>query len=219
MHKKLLLGLLLTLCLLCSACVKQPPTVPGTTQGTKAQQTEESAAVSQSNTMGTAGEGAATQTQPASAASSQKETTTAPATKTQTTAPGAATQPPAPGTIQVTLQVDCANAVAYGIRKQTGYAQLIPENGELLKTVLTMSAGATALEALRQGANANNIVVSERRGYINGIQGLMERDCGASSGWLYLVNGVQPAVSSAQYTLQNADTVVFVYTCKPGDIP
>lgn len=47
--------------------------------------------------------------------------------------------------------------------------------------------------------------------YIRSIAGLSEFDCGAASGWVYLVNGKAPEVSCAGYFPKDGDEITFKY--------
>ena len=53
--------------------------------------------------------------------------------------------------------------------------------------------------------------------YVEGIHQLYEFDCGASSGWVYSVNGVYPEVGCSSYDAKSGDVIVFSYTCERGD--
>ena len=52
--------------------------------------------------------------------------------------------------------------------------------------------------------------------YIEGIGNLYEFDCGDGSGWMYSVNGQFPNYGCSQYSLNEGDTVAWVYTCDYG---
>jgi hypothetical protein len=54
--------------------------------------------------------------------------------------------------------------------------------------------------------------------YVYSISSLPEKACGAQSGWVYLVNGVQPSQSCSNYVLQDGDRVQWRYTVTPGDV-
>ena len=53
--------------------------------------------------------------------------------------------------------------------------------------------------------------------YIEGIANLYEFDCGALSGWTYMVNGVFPNYGCSLYKLKQGDKVEWVYTCDLGN--
>ncbi len=148
--------------------------------------------------------------------SSESKQTTPPAgTVTQPV-----TQPPTePAPQGVTISVDCHKAVDNGMRDWPGYDKIVPADGTiLLLEDYAFAQGESALDILKRAAKENGVVVKERGGYISAINGLAEKVCeNKNGGWLYLVNGERPSYSSAQYIPKAGDTIVFAYTCKPGD--
>lgn len=121
--------------------------------------------------------------------------------------------------ITVSVAVDCHTAIEWGIlQKKPQFQGVLPENGKLLSTSVTVKEGECAMKALKTALKKNRIAIDESDGYIRSIAGLSEFDCGRSSGWLYRVNGQFPNVSSADYPLKNGDTIEFIYTCQRGDI-
>ncbi|MCR5485435.1 MAG: DUF4430 domain-containing protein [Clostridiales bacterium] len=120
---------------------------------------------------------------------------------------------------EVTISINCKNAVDYGIRDKAGYNKIIPEDGVILKTSSAeISDGETVLSVLKKVLDKNGIALNAQRNYIKGIGGLNEKDCGGTSGWLYSVNGEFPQVSVDQYHLKNGDKIEFHYTVKNGDV-
>lgn len=54
--------------------------------------------------------------------------------------------------------------------------------------------------------------------YVRGLANLYEFDHGALSGWIFEVNGIQPAVSCSQYVPQDGDKIEWLYSLSPdGD--
>ena len=98
------------------------------------------------------------------------------------------------------------------------YADFIPEDGTLFNTTLTVPKGSTALDAIKAAALDSNVEIKENRGYIRGIGGLYEKDCGGASGWMYSVNGTFPNVSSDKYKLNSNDKIELHYTVEIGDV-
>ena len=47
--------------------------------------------------------------------------------------------------------------------------------------------------------------------YFAAIGGLAEKEHGATSGWMYAVNGVKPSKSAGSYVLHDGDTVSWGY--------
>lgn len=86
----------------------------------------------------------------------------------------------------------------------------------------------TTTVALKSGDTPYRLLVSQlgskvsARGssgsiYVYAIDGLAEKDRGVGSGWMYLVNGVAPGVSSDSYVLKNGDDVAWRYTVDLGN--
>lgn len=75
--------------------------------------------------------------------------------------------------------------------------------------------GSTAYDGLKASCDRNGIIYSTSGYgpyvYVRGINGLNEREHGATSGWMYRVNGESPNVGAASYTLNNGDIVEWYY--------
>lgn len=76
----------------------------------------------------------------------------------------------------------------------------------------TFPVGATAFDALAALGLSYNASQTQFGVYVSAIGGLAEKEHGATSGWLYLVNGAQPAMSASSYQLSDGDVVEWVYT-------
>lgn len=120
--------------------------------------------------------------------------------------------------ITVTVFCSCKNAVIYGIRNKDHYGSFIPESGILIDTAVNVAPDSTAMDAIKAACRQNGIEIDESRGYIKGIGGLYEKDCGGASGWLYSVNGSFPYTSSDKYVLKPNDRIELHYTVKNGDV-
>ncbi len=154
-------------------------------------------------------------TQTAAVTSNQSGTITTAATTSPATANSTL-----PQKSSVSLYIDCVNAVTYGIRDRDGYKDLIPANGVMLNTVAELQQGDTVLSLLERVLKDKSILLNKgSRGYIRGIGGLKELDCGTSSGWIYSVNEIFPLTGSNEYKLVSGDRVAFYYTVKKGDVP
>lgn len=75
----------------------------------------------------------------------------------------------------------------------------------------TFNQGATAYDALCATGLSVNAASSQYGVYVSAIGGLAEKEHGASSGWLYAVNGTTPGVSCSTYVLQDGDTIEWRY--------
>ena len=112
---------------------------------------------------------------------------------------------PAPTANEVAVIFDTTNAAAY--------------NGKFPETlgafIVAFEPGDTAYDALVKTG-----VDFEMRGrnYISSIGGIAEKACGPNSGWLYLVDGVQPTKNATDCELEGGQTVLWAYTVKEGDV-
>ncbi|MEG0682908.1 MAG: DUF4430 domain-containing protein [Raoultibacter sp.] len=110
--------------------------------------------------------------------------------------PGAPPQhPAAPASITVTVNVS-SDAVGGGV-----HASVRP----------TFNQGATAYDALCATGLSVNAANSQYGIYVSAIGGLAEKDHGASSGWLYAINGSTPGTSCSASVLHDGDTVEWRY--------
>ncbi|WP_418739752.1 DUF4430 domain-containing protein [Enorma sp.] len=76
----------------------------------------------------------------------------------------------------------------------------------------TFEPGATAYDALCALGVSVNAGNSGFGVYVSAIGGLAEKEHGATSGWLYTVNGTQPATAASNYELSDGDVVRWVYS-------
>lgn len=76
----------------------------------------------------------------------------------------------------------------------------------------TFDRGATAYDALCALGVSVNASTSQSGVYVMSIGGLAEKEHGATSGWIYRVNGAQPATSASNYVLSDGDVVRWVYS-------
>ena len=106
---------------------------------------------------------------------------------------------------QVTVAFDSSNANAYNSKYPTtlGTFTVDIEPGDTVYDVLV----------------ATGITFSERNGnYIDSIGGIAEKQCGATSGWMYSVDGKFPGKSAMKYTLEGGESVRWAYTVTMGDV-
>lgn len=75
----------------------------------------------------------------------------------------------------------------------------------------TFNEGATAYDALCALGLSVNAQGSSYGTYVAAIGGLAEKEHGATSGWMYSVNGATPNTACSNYILKNGDTVVWYY--------
>lgn len=75
----------------------------------------------------------------------------------------------------------------------------------------TFNEGATVYDALCALGLSVNAHGSSYGTYVAAIGGLAEKEHGATSGWMYSVNGVTPNTACSNYVLSNGDRVVWYY--------
>lgn len=74
--------------------------------------------------------------------------------------------------------------------------------------------GDTVMDVLKR----TGVDIDVSKGYVAGIDGLYEFDCGKSSGWMYRVNGKFPNYMAGKCKLHDGDKVEWLYTCVRGDL-
>lgn len=75
----------------------------------------------------------------------------------------------------------------------------------------TFNEGATVYDALCALGLSVNAHGSSFGTYVAAIGGLAEKEHGATSGWMYSVNGATPDKACSNYVLSNGDSVVWYY--------
>ena len=122
-----------------------------------------------------------------------------------------------------TIMINCGNAVKND-KLSDSIRAVLPGDGVILSlTEASFSDGDTAFTVLQKVCRENGIpleysIVPLSGGvYIEGINNLYELDCGSISGWMFSVNGEFPAVGCSEVTLNEGDTIAFLYTCDLGD--
>lgn len=81
------------------------------------------------------------------------------------------------------------------------------QDGDTPYTVLVRLLGESRVESAGSDATL----------YVKGIDGLMEFDHGAKSGWVYSVNCSLPSTSAGAYQLKNGDRLLWWYSLDSGD--
>lgn len=108
--------------------------------------------------------------------------------------------------------ISCQTVLDHKDKLQSNYQ--IPSGGKIYSGKIKIEEGDTAMAVLRK----TGVEIDTSKGYVQGIDGLYEFDCGRNSGWMYKVNGKFPNVGASQYKLQNGDEVQWLYTCEKGDL-
>lgn len=118
----------------------------------------------------------------------------------------------------VTVEIRCDTVLDHMDQLDPQKAELIPEDGVFLSTSVALPEGATALEVLKTALKeqGQTLSYSEDFGYVQGLYGLNEYDCGSQSGWMFSVNDTFPDIGCDSYTPSDGDVVQFRYTCDWG---
>ena len=123
----------------------------------------------------------------------------------------------------ITLEIDCHKVFEnWGNLNPSLQNGVLPLDGYILKSVdLVLREADTVYDILLRASKYFRFHL-ETKGYgtskyIRGINYLYEFDCGALSGWVYLVNGIKGDLSVSDYKLKNNDYINIVYSCDLGD--
>lgn len=110
------------------------------------------------------------------------------------------------------IVISCKTVLNHKEQLQSNYQ--IPSGGRIYSGKIKIEEGDTAMTVLRK----TGVEIDTSKGYVQGIDGLYEFDCGRNSGWMYKVNGNFPNVGASQYKLDDGDEVQWLYTCEKGDL-
>lgn len=128
--------------------------------------------------------------------------------------------------VRIFMTVDCALVLENERAKQTArdiVTVLIErghcdEKGLFFQDELVLAQKKSAYDALL----ATGLRISHREStfgpFVTAIEGLGEGEGGATSGWVYLVNGEAPAVSSGLFFLSDGDVVQWRYSVEESDL-
>lgn len=165
------------------------------------------------------------QTEPIATAQPEPPQTTAKPTEpeaSETEPPETEPPEPEPPTPSCTVSITCADVLEHMDELKAGKESVVPESGWILGSVsVPLSEGDTVFDILQRVTRENGISlefsVSPLYGtaYIEGIGNLYERDCGATSGWIYAVNGVFPSYGCSDYAVQDGDSIAWIFSCTP----
>lgn len=141
-----------------------------------------------------------------------------PATEAPTEPP--ATEPAAPS---CTVSISCTTVLDNWDKLSEAKRSIVPSNGIILGTVtVELQEGDTVFSVLQRVVSDYNIQMEYsvsplyQTTYIEGLGNLYEKDCGARSGWMFAVNGVFPNYGASDCTVQDGDSIRWLYTCDLG---
>lgn len=102
-------------------------------------------------------------------------------------------------------------------------SKYIPKSGVILeKEFFDIQNGDTVYDILIEAAKANKIQIETNGSsingtiYVSGINYIYEYDYGDLSGWMYKVNGVNPALGCASYVLSDGEEIEWHYSLTIG---
>lgn len=121
---------------------------------------------------------------------------------------------------QCSLLVECSSVLEHMDKLKDGLESVIPEDGAIYENrKVDVYENDTAFSILSREMKANKILMESsftagtNSAYVEGINNLYEFDCGEMSGWMYKVNGDNPAESCSDYKINGGDEIVWIYTC------
>lgn len=123
------------------------------------------------------------------------------------------------------LSIDSSTIYDNYDQLESALKDLYPADGEdkiLVKTAFALKEGDTVFDVLVRATKhfkihfefSHSAVYDSK--YIEGIHHLYEFDCGALSGWMFLVNGIFPQSGVNHYNLKDGDNIEIKYTCDLG---
>ena len=122
-----------------------------------------------------------------------------------------------------TISISCSMALEHADRLPENLAEMLPEDGWILKPVqIDLKDGDTVLDVLLRAVREHNIHMEYvdtplyDSAYIEGIGNLYEFDAGDHSGWMYSVNGEFPNYGCSSSEVADGDVICWVYTCDLG---
>ena len=108
--------------------------------------------------------------------------------------------------------ISCKTVLSHKDNLQSNYQ--VPAGGKIYEKKMKFEEGETVLDVLKR----TGVEIDVTKGYVAGIDGLYEFDCGKDSGWMYRVNGKFPNYGAGKCVLKDGDKVEWLYTCVRGDL-
>lgn len=120
----------------------------------------------------------------------------------------------------VYLSIDVKTILDHKSDLKQGLEKYVPEDGWILpKTRVLCYEGETAWDVMSRECKARGIPVQSTYTqfygsvYMEGINHIGEFDCGATSGWIYEVDGWIPNYSSSRYVMVEGEYLRWRYSC------
>ena len=108
--------------------------------------------------------------------------------------------------------ISCKTVLSNKSALQSNYQ--VPAGGKIYEKKMEFEEGDTVMDVLKR----TGVDIDISKGYVAGIDGLYEFDCGKNSGWMYRVNGKFPNYMVGKCKLHDGDKVEWLYTCVRGDL-
>ena len=108
--------------------------------------------------------------------------------------------------------ISCKTVLSNKSSLQSNYQ--VPAGGKIYEKKMEFEEGDTVMDVLKR----TGVDIDISKGYVAGIDGLYEFDCGKNSGWMYRVNGKFPNYMAGKCKLHDGDKVEWLYTCVRGDL-
>lgn len=122
-----------------------------------------------------------------------------------------------------TIQINCSLLVGEDLTG-TGLETLMPEDGVILKTTeVPFQPGETVYDVTLRVTKEQKIHMASEGSlamgnlYIAAISNIYEKAYNSKSGWVYLINGIQPGVGSGVKELEAGDKLVWAYSLDLGN--
>lgn len=143
----------------------------------------------------------------------KKETSTTTASKNESTVQTAENQTTEAKQEQsCEFLISCKTVLSNKSALQSNYQ--VPAGGKIYEKKMEFEEGDTVMDVLKR----TGVDIDVSKGYVAGIDGLYEFDCGKNSGWMYRVNGKFPNYMAGKCKLHDGDKVEWLYTCVRGDL-
>ncbi len=108
--------------------------------------------------------------------------------------------------------ISCKTVLSNKSALQSNYQ--VPAGGKIYEKKMEFEEGDTVMDVLKR----TGVDIDISKGYVAGIDGLYEFDCGKNSGWMYRVKGKFPNYMAGKCKLHDGDKVEWLYTCVRGDL-
>ena len=101
--------------------------------------------------------------------------------------------------------ISCKTVLSNKSALQSNYQ--VPAGGKIYEKKMEFEEGDTVMDVLKR----TGVDIDVSKGYVAGIDGLYEFDCGKNSGWMYRVNGKFPNYMAGKCKLHDG---MAVYLCQ-----